>query len=236
MASIIKRGQPISSPSKLRTCLPGVQILATGSCVPDVIVRNRDLIELGCDEEWIVQRTGILERRHCRPDQATSDLAYLAACDCLKRSGLTAADLDLIIVNTMTPDHFTPSTSSIVQNLLECDAVAMDLNAACSGFMYGLIVAGQFVQTGSYRNVLVIGADAMSRVIDPLDVKTYPLFGDAAGAALVTAGPGGGEDTGCGIRAWRMGTAGELGNLISVPAPVPACRRPSRWFPSASNS
>ncbi len=222
MATIIRQSKPIQTVARPNTALPGVQILATGANVPEVVVRNRDLSELGCDEEWIVQRTGILERRHCRPDQSTSDLAYEAARDCLDRAGVPASDVDLIIVATMTPDHFTPSTSAIVQDRLKCSAVGMDLNAACSGFLYGLIVGGQFIQTRSYRNVLVIGADAMSRVIDPQDVKTYPLFGDAAGAALLTLDPDADDDSTTGIRAWQMGTAGDLGYLISVPG---ACAR-----------
>lgn len=221
MSSTFQQGTPISSTqlstNKLKTSLPAVRILATGSCIPEVLVPNSELCQLGCDEEWIVQRTGILERRHCRPDQSTSDLAHLAAVDCLEKAGVAASDVDLIIVATMTPDHFTPSTSAIVQNLLGCQAVGMDLNAACSGFMYGLVVAGQFIQNRAYRHVLVIGADAMSRVIDPQDVKTYPLFGDGAGAALVTCDPDADEETTTGIRSWQMGTAGELGHLISVP-------------------
>jgi 3-oxoacyl-[acyl-carrier-protein] synthase-3 len=222
MASITKQVSPSQAFSKPNASLPGVQILATGASVPEVVVRNSDLSKLGCDEEWIVQRTGILERRHCRPDQSTSDLAYEAARDCLDRAGVSARDLDLIIVATMTPDHFTPSTSAIVQDRLKCTAVGIDLNAACSGFMYGLITGGQFLQTRSYRRVLVIGADAMSRVIDPEDVKTYPLFGDAAGAALLAFDPEADEEGTYGIRGWQMGTAGDLGYLISVPG---ACAR-----------
>lgn len=217
MSSIVNEKLPLRSGSGLKTSLPGVRIVATGSYVPEVVVHNSDLARLGCDEQWIVQRTGILQRRHCAPDQSTADLAFLAGRDCLERAGMAAGDLDLIIVCTMTPDHFTPSTSAIVQQLLQCEAVGMDVNAACSGFMYGLVVAGQFVTTGSYRNVLVIGADAMSRVIDPQDPRTYPLFGDAAGAALVTLDPEAAEESRGGIRAWRMGTAGELGHLITVP-------------------
>ncbi len=218
MASIVStQGKTIPEPKPPTNCLRGIRIVAAGSYVPERVVRNSDLTELGCDEEWIVQRTGILERRHCAPDQATSDIAFLAARDCLKRAGVSADDLDLIIVATMTPDHFTPSTSALVQDMLKCKAVGMDLNAACSGFTYGLMVASQFIKTGSFRNILVIGADAMSRVIDPQDVKTYPLFGDAAGAVLVTADPQATENSGPGILSWRLGTAGDLGNLITVP-------------------
>ncbi|GAG34713.1 unnamed protein product, partial [marine sediment metagenome] len=147
----------------------------------------------------------------------TSDLAFLAARDCLQKADVSANELDMIILATMTPDHFTPSTGAIVQSLLECDAVAFDLNAACSGFVYSLLVAAQFIKTGSSDKILVIGADAMSRVSDPQDVKTYPLFGDAAGAVLVTRDPNATETEGAGILANKMGTVGELGHLIAVP-------------------
>ena len=219
MASITPQDQAIKSTHNKESCLKGVQIAATGSYVPEVVVSNSDLTQLGCDEEWIVQRTGILERRHCSPDQATSDLAHLAGLDCLNKAGVSADELDMIIVATMTPDHFTPSTAAIVQHLLGCEAVAFDLNAACSGFVYSLITASQFIKSGSCDKILVIGADAMSRVIDPQDEKTYPLFGDAAGAALLVRDPQftAEEESNRGILANRLGTVGKLGHLISVP-------------------
>ncbi len=217
MASITTRDQAINQPNQKNTRLTGIQIAATGSYAPEVVVSNSDLTQLGCDEEWIVQRTGILERRHCAPDQATSDLAYLAGRACLEKAGVDASELDMIIVATMTPDHFTPSTAAIVQHLLGCDAVAFDLNAACSGFVYSLLVGSQFIKTGSCEKILVIGADAMSRVIDPQDEKTYPLFGDAAGAVLLVPDPQESGSENRGILANRMGTVGELGHLISVP-------------------
>jgi 3-oxoacyl-[acyl-carrier-protein] synthase-3 len=217
MASITTQDQAINQPNPRNMCLRGVQIVATGSYVPEVVVTNRQLTKLGCDEEWIVQRTGILERRHCAPDQATSDLAYLAARRCLQRAGLGADEIDMIIVATMTPDHFTPSTSAIVQHRLDSNAVAFDLNAACSGFVYSLLVAAQFIKTGSCDRILVIGADAMSRVSDPQDVKTYPLFGDAAGAVLLVRDPQATDREGPGILASKLGTDGRLGDLIVVP-------------------
>lgn len=217
MASITTQDQAINQPDRPNTCLRGIQIVATGSYVPEVVVTNGELTKLGCDEDWIVQRTGILERRHCAPDQATSDLAYLAAVDCLEKAGVAADEVDMIIVATMTPDHFTPSTGAIVQHLLKCDAVAYDLNAACSGFIYSLMVGAQFIKSGSCRKILVIGADAMSRVSDPQDVKTYPLFGDAAGAVLLAPDLEATESEGAGILANKMGTAGDMGHLITVP-------------------
>ncbi|MEM9585883.1 MAG: beta-ketoacyl-ACP synthase III [Planctomycetota bacterium] len=163
----------------------GFSVIATGSYVPDRVVTNEDLAELGCDSEWIVRRTGIKQRRHAEPDQATSDLCYEAAVRCMEDAGITADDLDLIIVATITPDHPTPSTACHLQRRLKATAPAMDVNAACAGFMYAMLTAAQFIKAGNNRCVLVVGADLMSRTVDPGDVKTYPLFGDAAGAVLL---------------------------------------------------
>ncbi|HMO14282.1 MAG TPA: beta-ketoacyl-ACP synthase III [Pirellulaceae bacterium] len=215
MAIIVPGTENHAAKPPLNRAATGIEIVATGSYAPANIVRNTDLAQLGCDEEWIVQRTGILERRHASNNEATSDLALAAARDCLRKANVAARDVDLILVATMTADHFTPSTASIVQSRLCSSAAAIDMNAACSGFMYGLITAAQFVKTGCYRQVLVIGADKMSAVIDPQDEKTYPLFGDAAGAALVRAHPQG--NNGVGILAFRLASEGELGYLISVP-------------------
>ena len=200
--------------------LLGVTILGTGSFVPENVVKNEDLVQLGCDSDWIVQRTGILERRHATADQATSDLAIAAAEDCLENAGVAPEEIDLILVATMTPDHYTPSTACLVQDHFGCQAAAMDLNAACSGFTYALITAAQFVHSGGYRRVLVIGADVMSRVINPTDVKTYPLFGDGAGAALVGPGESLNEDglADVGILAYQLGADGSGGDLLKVPA------------------
>lgn len=191
-----------------------VRMLATGSYVPDNIVSNDDLTQLGCDSEWIIRRTGIRERRHASDDQATSDLAYEAAIRCLAASGKTAADLDLIIVCTITPDHPTPSTACHLQRRLGSIAPAMDINAACAGFMYGIITAAQFIAAGNSKCVLVVGADLMSRTVNPEDVKTYPLFGDAAGAAILT------DDTaqGGGVLAYQLGSEGCGGEMLCIPA------------------
>jgi len=215
MATILpKTGSDVSEKSLVRSVM-GIQIVATGSYAPEKIVHNRDLGHLGCDEDWIIQRTGIHQRRHASQREATSDLAVAAAKKCLQASGMAAEDLDLILVATMTPDHYTPSTASLVQSRLGSSAAAVDMNAACSGFMYALVTAGQFAKTGCARNVLAVGADKMSAVIDPQDQKTYPLFGDAAGAAIVSPSPT--DQPGSGILAYRLASEGELGYLISVP-------------------
>ena len=116
----------------------GVTVLGTGSYVPEEIVTNEDLTQLGCDSDWIVRRTGILERRRASEDQATSDLCYEAARQCLDHAGVEASEVDLIIVATITPDHPTPSTACHLQRKLDCVAAAMDINAACAGFMYAM--------------------------------------------------------------------------------------------------
>jgi len=192
--------------------LTGVQFLGTGAYVPEAVVCNEDLAELGYDADWIVQRTGIQQRRHASADEATSDLAYEAAVRCLDNAGVSSGDVDLILVATMTPDTFTPSTACTVQRRLDAVAPAMDINAACSGFIYALVVGMQFVKSGCSRRVLVIGSDTMSRIINPADKKTFPLFGDGAGAVLVGAG----EDD-QGFLSYSLGSEGDFGALLSIP-------------------
>jgi 3-oxoacyl-[acyl-carrier-protein] synthase-3 len=173
---------------------------------------------LGYDAEWIVQRTGILARHHVLPGQSTSDLAIPAARRCLDDAGVDPREIDFIIVATMTPDHFTPSSSALVQAALGCSCPAVDVNAACSGFMYALIIGSQFLKTGCARKVLVIGADVMSMVVDPQDKKTYPLFGDGAGATLLVPDDDATEEEGCGILAYRLASEGALSHMLVVPA------------------
>jgi 3-oxoacyl-[acyl-carrier-protein] synthase-3 len=168
--------------------LPGVQIVGTGSAVPDRVVTNEDLASLGCDAEWIVQRTGIRERRHCPPEMSTGDLATAAAERCLAAAGVDRSDVDLLILATLSPDRLMPATATTVQHRLGLNCAATDLSAACAGFTYALTAGMQFVATGCSRRALIIGAEANSRVIDPTDVKTYPLFGDGAGAVLLAPG------------------------------------------------
>lgn len=192
--------------------LTGVQILATGAYVPEMVIRNEDLAELGYDKEWILQRTGIRERRRAAPDQATSDLAYEAAVRCLQNANVPASEVDMIILATMTPDMATPSAACNVQTRLGAIAPAMDINAACSGFIYALVTGMQFVKTGCCRRVLVIGGDIMSRIIDPDDKKTFPLFGDGAGAVLI--GPSEGNQ---GFLSYSLGSEGDFGELLSLP-------------------
>lgn len=164
------------------TCsLMGVQIVGSGSYVPENIVTNADLRErYGFDPDWIEQRTGIFARRYASREQATSDLAVEAANRAIDNAGVQAADIDLLVVGTFTPDHLCPSTACLVQEKLGLDVPAFDLSAACSGFVYSLATASQYVATGNSKLALVIGADCCSKIVNPLDKKIAPLFGDGA--------------------------------------------------------
>lgn len=171
--------------------LMGVQLLSTGCYLPERVVTNDELADrLGFDAEWIFQRSGILARRHASPEMATSDIAVEAARSAIQQTQASVDDVDLVIVATATPDHVGTSTACLVQAKLEFSAPAFDITAACGGFVYALATAAQFVATGASQLALVIGADCMSRIIDPQDQGTYPLFGDGAGAVLVAAGSG----------------------------------------------
>lgn len=197
--------------------LPGFAVASTGSYVPEQIVTNEDLASLGCDSDWIVQRTGILQRRRVAPGQSASDLAYEASKVCLDSAGVAPSEVDLIIVATMTPDHATPSTACHLQKRLGCIAPAFDLNAACAGFMYAMATAAQFVANGFSKKALVVGSEVMSQTVNPADVKTYPLFGDGAGAALIVpAAPS--PDQPNGFLAYTLGAEGCGGQMLCVPA------------------
>jgi 3-oxoacyl-[acyl-carrier-protein] synthase III len=192
----------------------GVQMLATGSYVPDNVVTNRELHEsLGFDPDWIINRTGIHERRFALPHQATSDLCTHAATRCLKAAQCDPSEVDLLVLATMTPDMTFPSTGCLVQDRMKLNCPAFDVQAACAGFMYALITAAQFVGTGTSRRALVVGGDCNSRVINPGDQKSYPLFGDGAGAVLL--GPGNADQ---GMLAFQLGSDGSGGDLLNRPA------------------
>jgi 3-oxoacyl-[acyl-carrier-protein] synthase-3 len=192
----------------------GFRLAGIGGAVPDRVVTNADLARLGCDPEWIVARSGIHERRHAGPHEATSDLAGRAA---LAAAGAAVGDVDLLVLGTFTPDTCIPSTACIVQEKLGLDAPAMDVTAACAGFAYALVTAANFLAAGSSRLVLAIGADTNSRFVDPEDVKTWPLFGDGAGAVLLeAAGP---DATGRerGLLAFSLGSDGRGADLLVCP-------------------
>jgi 3-oxoacyl-[acyl-carrier-protein] synthase III len=190
--------------------LAGVRILATGSYLPDSVLDNNHLHErLGFDSDWIVKRTGILERRHAAPHQATSDLCIEAAKRCLEKAGVSARDVDLLVLGTFTPDMSFPSTASIVQDKLGICGPAIEIEAACAGFMYALTTAASYIVSGASDMALVIGGDTNSRVLNPNDIKTFPLFGDGAGAVLLTRG-----HAQQGILSYSMGSDGSGGMLL----------------------
>ncbi len=165
----------------------GSRIAGTGASVPDRVLTNADLERIvSTSDEWIVTRTGISERRIASDSQATSDLAVRAAATALEAAAVDPIDVELIVVSTVTPDTFFPSTGCILQDRLGAShAAAFDLSAACSGFIYGLSVADAYLRAGLMRNILVIGAETLSKVVDWSDRGTCVLFADGAGAALV---------------------------------------------------
>lgn len=193
----------------------GVGILGMGSYVPERVLTNRELESMvNTSDQWIVERSGIRERRIAAPGQATSDLALEAAHKALKDANLKPEDVDLIIVATNTPDSLLPAVGCIVQDRLgAARAGAFDLLAGCTGFIYALSVAVQFINSGMYRHVLVIGAETLSRIVDWEDRNTCVLFGDGAGAVVVGPVPGG-----YGIMHTKLGSDGSGGHFLCLPA------------------
>jgi 3-oxoacyl-[acyl-carrier-protein] synthase-3 len=174
--------------------MDGIRILGTGSYVPPKVLANSDLQKMGLDtsDEWITQRTGVRERRIADPGVNTSDLAYHATVKALEMAEMTAKDLDLIIVATITPDTCCPAAANWLQAKLDVpQAVTFDITAACSGFIFGLNVATQYLLSGFSKNVLVVGAEIMSRTLNWKDRTTCILWGDGAGAAILGKGKGG---------------------------------------------
>lgn len=190
-----------------------VGILGTGKYNPERRLTNQELETMvDTNDEWIVTRTGIRERRIAAAHEATSDLAYEASLKALDAAGITADQLDLIIVATITPDMFFPSTACIVQEKLGAkNAAAFDLSAACSGFIYGLANASGFIAMGTYKYVLVVGADTLSRITDYTDRNTCVLFGDGAGAVVLGAVP-----EGRGFKSFKLGADGAGGELLCI--------------------
>jgi 3-oxoacyl-[acyl-carrier-protein] synthase III len=198
-----------------------VAITGTGKYVPEKVLTNADLQKIvDTSDEWITERTGIKERRIAAENEATSDLAVQAARAALENAGVAAADLDYIIVATFTPDMFFPSTACFVQKALGATkATCFDLSAACSGFLYCLDIARNYIAAGTAEKVLVIGADKVSSVIDWTDRNTCVLFGDGAGAAVVEpAKEGEGE-----ILSVYSGSNGSLDEILNVPAGGSRC-------------
>lgn len=169
-----------------------VQIKGIGHAVPSRVLSNQELEQMvDTNEQWIIERTGIQERRICEPGRATSDYCYLAAIKAMEQAQVTAAELDLIIVATSSPDMMFPSTACLLQERLEAwDAAAFDLEAGCTGFAYALSVAEKHLLSPDYNHILVVGSDMCSRFVDYTDRGTCILFGDGAGAVVLGRGKG----------------------------------------------
>lgn len=193
-----------------------VEIVGTGMSMPERAVENDELARtVDTSNEWIVQRTGIRSRRWAAEHESTLTFATAASQAALADAGLTAEDIDLIVVATVTPEHCLPSTACLLQAGLGCRWIpAYDLSAACSGFVYALVQGAQYVVTGMAKNVLVVGAETLSRITDMQDRATCVLFGDGAGAAILRRS----EDPQRGLLASRTGADGYRGMLINVPA------------------
>jgi 3-oxoacyl-[acyl-carrier-protein] synthase-3 len=195
--------------------LKRARITALGRYVPERVMTNADLAKIvDTSDEWIRTRTGIRERHVVEPGTPTSELAVKAARMALERRGVAAAEIDLIIVATVTPDMLFPSTACLVQDKLGASrAWGFDISAACSGFLYALTQGAAFIQTGAHRKVLVIGADVMTSILNYQDRATCVLFGDGAGAVLLE--PGDGDE---GVLDFRHEVDGSGGCFLHMPA------------------
>lgn len=186
-------------------------IVGIGRYVPEKVLTNHDLEKIvETSDEWIRTRTGIEERHIAGDDENTSDMALKAAEAAIKDAGISAEDIELILVSTVTPDQPFPTVSCMIQEKLGAkNAAAMDISAACAGFMYGMITAKQFVESGTYKNVLVVAVEKLSKITDWTDRNTAVLFGDGAGAAII--GP---VSEGRGILSFELGADGTGGKHL----------------------
>jgi 3-oxoacyl-[acyl-carrier-protein] synthase-3 len=193
-------------------------IVGTGACLPDRIVTNTEMARLvDTTDEWIVERTGIQQRHIAADGEKTSDLALGAARKALEAAGVEGRDVDLIILATATPDQTFPATAATVQRELGCFGVpAFDIQAVCSGFVYALTVADNFIKAGQARTALVIGAETFSRILDWTDRGTCVLFGDGAGAVVLKAGQGEGTNADRGILTTHLHADGRQNDLLYV--------------------
>jgi len=198
------------------------RIAGTGSYLPDKVLTNNDLAQfVETSDEWIAARTGIRERHVAAEGETTCDLAFHAATRAMEAAGITAADIDLIIVGTTTPDIIFPSTACLLQNRLGAIGVpAFDVNAACSGFVYALTVADKFIRSGASKTALVVGAETLTRMLDWSDRSTCVLFGDGAGAVVLKA------DAETGILSTHLHADGSKKELLYNPVGVSAGFKP----------
>jgi len=209
-------GHMSEASSAIEVCIAG-----TGSYVPEKVLTNEELSKIvDTTDEWIFSRTGIKERRIAAEGEFTSHMATKAAERALEQAGLAASEIELIIVATITPDTFTPATACYVQQNLGANrAVAFDISAACSGFLYAMKLSKRMISDGAFKNALIIGAEKLSAFVNWEDRTTCVLFGDGAGAAVLRrAEPGEGS-----IIATEMGTDGNLTHLLNIPGGGSAC-------------
>ncbi len=192
-------------------------VAGTGSYLPDGILTNQDLEKLvDTNDQWIVERTGIQRRHMAAEGQATSDLSYEAAIRALKMANMTPADIDMILVATVSGDQVMPSTACVLQHRLGCKTImAFDILAACSGFVYGLSIADNFIRTGMYKNILVVGAEVLHPFVNYKDRETCILFGDAAGAWILSRTEASNPQK---IFSSHIHADGGLGDLFVLPA------------------
>lgn len=194
------------------------RIISVGTYVPDNIMTNQDFEKiLDTSDDWIVTRTGIRSRHIVPKDQmvAASELGHKAALVAMQRASITPSEIDGIICATFTPDSFFPSTACRIQGLLGCtNAFAFDVSAACAGFVYALTIADSMIRSGRGKNLLVIGAEVISRTLDWTDRSTCVLFGDGAGAVVLQST----ENTDCGILSTHLQSDGSLGDILILPA------------------
>jgi 3-oxoacyl-[acyl-carrier-protein] synthase-3 len=199
------------------------RIIGCGAYLPAKIVTNEDLAQrVDTSDEWIVQRTGIKSRYIAEEGELTSDLAIAAARRALDHAGVDAGSIDCIILATTTPDHTFPATATKVQAVLGAKGFALDLQAVCSGFIYGLSVADNFIRLGQAKRALVIGAETFSRLLDWSDRSTCVLFGDGAGAVVLEAGEGAGNANDRGLLSAHLHSDGSQYDLLYVDGGVSA--------------
>jgi 3-oxoacyl-[acyl-carrier-protein] synthase-3 len=190
-----------------------------GTAIPERRLTNADLEQMvDTTDEWIVERSGIRERRIADPDESTASLGIDAGKAAIKHAGLGPEDIDLLVLSTATPEKVLPTTAAIVQDGIGLRCGAMDVNAACSGFVYAMVTASAFLATGQYRNILVVGAETVSRIIDQTDRATLVLFGDGAGAAVLQRGPDPTAADAPALLAWDLGCDGSAAHILQIPA------------------
>jgi 3-oxoacyl-[acyl-carrier-protein] synthase-3 len=194
----------------MRACLAG-----WGTAVPEHRLTNAELeARVETKDDWIVERTGIRERRVAAPDETTASLAVDASAAAIKQAGLTPDAIDLLIVATCTPEQPLPHTGAFVGDKLGMRCGSFDLTAACAGFLYGLVVGSSMIQAGGVEHVLVVGSEVLTRITDPYDRGTCILFGDGAAAFVLSPSP----DDGPGLLSWELGCDGSATGLLEIPA------------------